>query len=89
MSKRYLVIYRSNRFDRLGCDPDTDEYGTYWHHWGFASTLKTAKTYKYSILKLKDEQPSVLRVYDTWADTQEGEHAPCVYEEELENKQRR
>lgn len=71
--KRYFMEYDS---DRKVC-------GSYSHIWGFASTIKTAKSY-ISRCKKRDAEhnPRNFRIYDTWGDAPEGEHVPCVYHED-------
>ena len=70
--KRFYMEYES---DKKVC-------GDYNHIYGFASTLKTAKSY---IGRCKrnctDENPRNFRVYDTAGECGENEHVPCVYRE--------
>lgn len=82
MSKRYFVEYKSAKFDKLHYDPDTGEYGSYWHFYGNASTLRTAKNYISKIRRERaDENISEFRIYDSWGDCAPDEHVPCVYRE--------
>ena len=71
--KRYFMEYES---DRKIC-------GSYSHIWGFASTIKTAKSYINRCRKAEVEyNPHNFRVYDTQGDAPEGQHVPCVYQED-------
>ena len=71
--KRYFLEYES---DRKVC-------GDHSHIYGFASTLKTAKSY---INRCKKEDieynPRNFRIYDTCGECRENAHVPCVYHEE-------
>ncbi len=70
--KRYFMEYES---DKKVC-------GSYSHVYGFASTLKTAKTYINRCRKNDVEyNPRNFRIFDTWGDCAENEHVPCVYQE--------
>lgn len=69
--KRYFMEYES---DRKVC-------GSYSHVYGFASTLKTAKSYIGRCRKREaEDNPRNFRVYDTQGDCAPNEHVPCVYQ---------
>lgn len=70
--KRYFMEYVS---DRKVC-------GSYSHIFAFASSFKTAKGYISRCRKLNaKDNPRNFCIYDTWADAPEGQHVPCVYQE--------
>lgn len=71
--KRYFMEYES---DKKVCGDNS-------HVYGFASTLKTAKSY-ISRCRKTDAQnnPRNFRIYDTWGDCAPDEHVPCVCQEE-------
>ncbi|MBR2283919.1 MAG: hypothetical protein IJ874_05805 [Ruminococcus sp.] len=82
--KRYYAEYKSDKFNRLAHDPDTGQLGCYWHYYGAASTIKTAKGYFSKIKKYAAEHGETvqeIRIYDTWGDCAANEHVPCVYQE--------
>ena len=71
--KRYVMEYES---DRKSC-------GSYIHHYGYASTLQTAKSYIRRCRKEDAEyHPRNFRIYDTWGEEGPDGHSPCVYQEE-------
>lgn len=68
--KRFFMEYES---DKKVC-------GDYNHIYGFASTLKTAKSYIGRCRRdYADENPRNFRVYDTEGECEENGHVPCVY----------
>ena len=70
--KRYFMEYES---DRKVC-------GDYSHVYGFASTIKTAKSYIQKCRKTEAKyNPRNFRIYDTLGECAAGEHVPCVYQE--------
>ena len=70
--KRYFMEYES---DRKVC-------GDYSHVYGFASTLKTAKSYISKCRKTYAEyNRRNFRIYDTQGECGTEEHAPFVYQE--------
>lgn len=71
--KRYFMEYES---DRVIC-------GATSHVYGFASSIKTAKSYIGKCRKQEAEHnPRNFRIYDTQGDAPENEHVPCVYHED-------
>lgn len=71
--KRYFMEYES---DQMIC-------GDYTHVYGFASTLKTAKSYINKCRKAESEyNPRNFHIYDTQGECAENEHVPCVYSEQ-------
>lgn len=72
--KQFFVEYES---DRMIC-------GSYNHHGGNASTIKSAKTIIRNIRKQKaEETPRNFRVYDSLGDIDEKtDFVPCVYREQ-------
>ena len=70
--KRYFMEYDS---DKVVCKSNS-------HIWGFANTLKTAKSYiKRCRQQDAEYNPRNFRIYDTWGDCEPNEHVPCVYQE--------
>lgn len=71
--KRYFMEY----------DSDKKVCGSYSHIFGFTNSIETAKGYIRRCRKgYADSNPRNFRIYDTWADVPEGEHVPCVYQED-------
>lgn len=69
--KQYFVEFES---DKQTC-------GDNIHIYGFASTLKTAKSYFCKIRKeYAKDNPRNIRVYDTFGEVVNG-FVPCVYQE--------
>lgn len=72
--KRYFTEYES---DKIICQSNK-------HIAGFASTIKTAKSYISRVRKREAEyNPRNFKVYDTCGECEENEHVPSVYEEVL------
>ena len=73
MSKRYYVMFESDRID-LG---KTD------HYYAAASSIKTCKQYFSRIRsRYADDNPRNIRVYDTYGDIDpETDFVPVVYRE--------
>lgn len=71
--KRYSMCYES---DEVICRSTN-------HHYGYASTLKTAKQYISKVRKNEaDRNPRNFRIYDHWADIDPlTGFVPCVYHE--------
>lgn len=68
--KRYVMEYES---DKKVCGECTQT-------WGYASSLKTAKSYIAKCRKIHaEDNPRNFKIYDNWADVSEGEHVPCIY----------
>lgn len=71
--KRYFMEYES---DRKVC-------GDYTHVYGFASTLKTAKSYIYECRKNQAHyNPRNFRIYDALGECEPNEDVHCVYQED-------
>lgn len=71
--KRYFMEY----------DSDKKVCGSYSHIFGFTNSIETAKGYIRRCRKgYAGSNPRNFRIYDTWADVPEGEHVPCVYQED-------
>ncbi len=70
--KRYFMEYES---DQKVC-------GGYNHVYGFASTLKTAKSYIQKCRKTDAQHhPRNFRIYDTLGECAPDGYVPCVYQE--------
>lgn len=83
MTKRFFVVYESDRYNRMRFNLETDDYGSYDHDGGNASTLRSAKSVIRNIRRdYADESPRNFRVYDSYAeiDIKTG-FVPCVYAE--------
>ena len=82
--KRYFVMFKSDRFEKNMWDIERQEYGSYDHDYGSASSIKTCKGYISRIKKLyATENPRDFRIYDSWADVDPvTDHVPYVYREE-------
>ena len=81
--KQYFVEFESDKFDKLSYNHETDDYGSYIHFAGNASTLKSAKSVIRNARKNPSwaaDHPRNFKVYDCWADiVPETNHVPCVY----------
>ena len=71
--KRYMLQYES---DQMVCRRNN-------HTWGYASTLKTAKTYINKCRKQEAKyNPRNFRIYDTYGELDtEANYISCVYQE--------
>lgn len=74
MHKQFFIMYES---DQIVC-------GSSDHIYGNASTIRSAKSMIRNARKsLAYRNPRNFRVYDCWADVQEGTNfVPCVYQED-------
>lgn len=81
-TKQFAVYFHSDVFDKKQWNPETQQYGSYEHFYGNASTLKTAKGYISRIRReLAKENPHDFRIYDSWGDVDPATHfIPCVYQ---------
>ena len=65
--KQYFVEFESDKFDNLCYNPETDDYGSYIHFAGNASTIKSAKAVIRNARKNPSwvaDHPRNFKVYD-------------------------
>lgn len=71
--KQYSVYYESNEMVCRSND----------HFYGYASSIKTARSYIGRIKKNYSKyNPRNFRIYDQWADVEDDEPIPCIYQED-------
>lgn len=78
--KRYFMEYESDKINYSSSREDFRNSHTY----GYASTVKTAKSYIRECRKrYSDQNPRNFRIYDSYADVDpETNFVPCVYHED-------
>lgn len=81
-SKRYFIMWESDKYNRGMYNPETGTYGSYEDiSHGRYSTIKSAKSGISRIRKeFADRNPRNFRVYDSWGEIQpDTNFVPCAY----------
>ena len=80
MAKRYSMHYESDVVNRMS----NTSLGEHDHFYGFASTVRTAKSYIRKCRKeIPEQNPRNFRIYDSEGEVDpETDYVPCVYQED-------